>query len=92
MRPVPIRDSNANFAKPKDWDEAVHGPCGSLPIRRQASGNADQKPYMEHSSNWKPSAEELAALNAGGVVEILCCGFQPAMSVSVVPEHKDDGS
>jgi hypothetical protein len=88
MRPVPIKDQNADFAKPKDWDESVFGPCGSLPIRREVAGH-NGRAYTSHFSNWKPSAEELAVLNAGGVVELECCGFQPACSVSAVPEHRE---
>lgn len=84
MRPVQIKDANADFAKPKDWNDAAFGPCGSLPIRREAVGVAAAA-YMAHYSNWKPSAAELAVLNTGGCVELECCGFQPAVSVGVVP-------
>ena len=42
--------------------------------------------YNYHYSTWKPDAEELALLNAGGVVELCCVGIQPPVSVGVVPE------
>ncbi len=84
MRYVQPEGKNADFGKPKDWDDSAFGPCGSLPIRREvvgAGGNA----YAALYSNWKPSTAELALLNAGGVVELQCCGVQPAVAVSVVP-------
>lgn len=87
MRPVPVRGQNADFGKPKNWDDRAFGPCGSLPLRMEHVG-VDGTRYTGHFSNWKPSAEELALLCAGHVVELECCGLQPAVSVSVVPEHK----
>lgn len=84
MRPVKVKDQNADFGKPLDWDESVMGPCGSLPLRREVQGSGGHA-YASHFSNWKPSADELARLNAGGVVELECCGVQPAVSVAVVP-------
>lgn len=84
MRPVKIKDMNADFAKPRDWDEATMGPCGSLPIRREVIGTPGNGAFISHKSNWKPSARELETLNAGGVVELECCGIQPAVSIGVV--------
>lgn len=84
MRPVHIKDANADFAKPRDWDEATMGPCGSLPIRREVIGTPGTGCYVSHKSNWLPNAEELAILNAGGAVELECCGVQPAVSVAAV--------
>lgn len=72
-----------DFAKPPDWDDA-NGPCGSLPVRRQVDG-LNGKAYLALYSNWKPSPDELTQLNAGHVVELCCCGLQPAVSVGVVP-------
>jgi hypothetical protein len=83
MEKVRVRDQNADFEKPPTWDESVDGKCGTLPLRREKIG---QRIY--HYSNWKPSAEELAALNAGAVVELCCVGIQPPVSVGVVPEAK----
>ena len=84
MRPVKIRDQNADFAKPLDWDDTRDGPCGTLSVRVEQDGI-----YNSHHSNWKPDAEELKLLNRGGVVELCCVGTQPPVSVIVVPEHKE---
>lgn len=89
MRPVQIKDSNANFVKPSNWDDQAFGACGDLPIRREVMGVAGNA-YMAHFSNWKPNADELRALNAGGVVQLECCGLQPAVSVGVV-ESAEEG-
>lgn len=84
MRCVKVKGQNADFGKPKNWNDAVFGPCGSLPLRREVVGS-EGAAYTAHYSNWKPSTAELAALNAGGVVQLECCGVQPAVSVAVVP-------
>lgn len=84
MRCVKIKDQNADFGKPRDWDDAAFGPCGSLPIRREVIGTGG-KAFLSLRSNWKPSDAELAVLNAGGCVELECCGGQPAVSVGAVP-------
>jgi hypothetical protein len=83
MRPTKVRDQNADFAKPLDWDDTRDGQCGNLPIRVEQEGV-----YKSHYSAWKPDAEELKLLCRGGVVELCCVGIQPPVSVSVVPEHK----
>jgi hypothetical protein len=84
MRPVKIKDQNADFVKPLDWDDTRDGSCGSLPIRRESVGI-----YNYHYSAWKPDIEELKLLARGGVVELCCVGIQPPVSVAVVPEHKE---
>lgn len=84
MRCVKIKDQNADFGKPRDWDESKFGPCGSLPIRREVIGSGGSA-RLSMFSNWKPSDAELAVLNAGGCVELECCGVQPAVSVAAVP-------
>ena len=83
MRPVKVKGQNADFAKPRSWDDERDGPCGTLPMRVEPEGV-----YNMHNSNWKPDAEELRLLNRGGVVELCCVGIQPPVSVAVVPEHK----
>lgn len=84
MRPVKPAGDITPFAKPKDWDDR-NGPCGDLPVRRVVEGVAAKNPYLAMYSNWQPSSDELARLNAGHVVELCCCGGQPAVSISVVP-------
>lgn len=83
MQPVKPAGEVRDFAKPPDWDDR-NGSCGSLPVRRQVEG-AGASAYLAMYSNWLPNSNELARLNAGYVVELCCCGVQPAVSVSVVP-------
>ena len=83
MKWVQIRGKNADFGKPRDWDETRDGPCGTLPVRVEQEGI-----YNSHYSAWKPDAAELARLNAGGVIELCCVGIQPPVSLAVVNEHK----
>lgn len=83
MRPVNIKDANVEYAKPRDWDDAKFGPCGTLSVRRDVIGTGDSA-RLSMFSNWKPSANELRVLNAGGCVELECCGVQPAVSIGVV--------
>lgn len=83
MKWADIEGKNADFGKPRSWDEQRDGPCGVLPVRVEQEGI-----YNYHYSNWKPDAEELKLLNAGGVVELCCVGIQPPVSVAVVLEHK----
>ena len=83
MKWVAVRGKNADFGKPRDWDENRDGPCGTLPVRVEQEGI-----YNAHYSAWKPDAAELARLNEGGVVELCCVGIQPPVSLSVVSEHK----
>ena len=85
MKPASIKDQTTNFNKPRDWNDERDGPCGVLEVRVVKEGR-----YSCHYSNWKPDAAELAALEAGGVVELCCVGVQPPVSVGVVPEHKED--
>lgn len=84
MKPVEIRGKNADFGKPRDWDETRDGPCGTLPVRVEQFGI-----YDNHRSNWKPTVDELKRLNAGGVVELSCIGQQPPVMLTVVPEYKE---
>ncbi len=59
------------------------GECGDLEVRVETYGTAKN---VECISTWKPSAEEMLMLNAGGVVEIgLSVANQPVMRAYVVP-------
>lgn len=79
MKPTYVLNPTNKFAPPENWDEEKFGKCGILWVRRQT------EPLVELFSAWKPSPEELALLNAGGVVEVgLCTMMQCAMSVNVV--------
>jgi len=85
MEKCRVRNQNTDFGKPVDWDESKDGACGTLPIRCEQIG---RRQY--HFSNWRPSAVELAELNAGGVVELCCVGVQPPVSLGVVPGVPDE--
>lgn len=83
MKAVRPRGEITPFAKPIDWDDR-NGICRDLPVRREVDGIGG-KAYLQLVSNWKPNSDELAQLNAGYVVELTCCGLQPAVSMTVVP-------
>lgn len=83
MKAVRPRGEITPFAKPIDWDDR-NGVCRDLPVRREVDGIGG-KAYLQLVSNWKPNSDELAQLNAGSVVELTCCGLQPAVSMTVVP-------
>ena len=86
MKWTNIEGKTHNFSKPKNWDDERDGPCGTFPVRVEEVGL-----YNFHFSAWKPNAEELALLNAGGVVELCCVGHQPPVSVGVVPDSCREG-
>jgi hypothetical protein len=71
MQPATIKGATHAPGAPRGWTEA-NGPCGALPIiyRKDAHGND------ECVSAWKPTAEELAQLNAGGFVILSVTGWQ----------------
>lgn len=82
MNPTATKGATHLFEKPSNWDALADGAvCGDLQLRVETFG----KGIVETFSTWKPSVEELALLNAGGVVEVsLCQAGVPAMSVQVV--------
>ncbi len=80
MRPTKTREANKVFTKPKNWDDAVDGTCGDLEVRIQPFG----KRLVDFVSTWKPSQEELAQLNRGGVNELVIVGSQPPVMLQVV--------
>lgn len=67
MIPTNTREATHNFHAPKNWDAEKDGPCGVLEVRAEVNGGSQ---FIELVSTWKPTAEELAHLNRGGVVEI----------------------
>jgi hypothetical protein len=79
MTPTYTRDATNKFVAPENWQEE-YGVCGDLYVRVAPAGG-----IVEHTSTWKPSAEELVALNAGYVIEIaLSVHSQPVMRAYVV--------
>lgn len=90
MKPTVTRGATHNFTPPANWNEAEHGKCGDLQVRMDVF-DGNEKGLIECFSTWKPSTEELALLNAGGVVEVgLCVLNQPVMSVGVVEPVEPD--
>ena len=73
--------NNAVLGAPKGWDQG-EVPCGALPITRTES---DGLPCVV--SYWRPTADELAALNAGGSIALWVVGVtMPPVSLSVDPQ------
>lgn len=82
MTPTNTRGATHNFHAPKNWDEAKDGACGALEVRAETYGESG---LMQLVSTWHPSADELARLNAGGVIEcMLITTGQPPMTLAVV--------
>ena len=72
--------NNAVLGAPAGWDQEQL-PCGALPITRT---EWDGMPAVV--SFWKPSAEELALLNAGGSVSLWLIGqTMPPAALGVEP-------
>lgn len=92
-----VRDENAYFGQPKNWNETTDGKCGTLPVR---VGGVEVPPEVEaavlplrkeaygrfaqYTSAWKPNVRELQLLNSGGSVEVHLVGVQCPMALSVV--------
>ena len=84
MKPTITRGATNNFQSPENWDEGAFGKCNDLQVRMDVFEGNETK-LIECFSTWKPSAEELAHLNRGGVIEVgLCVLNQPVMRVGVV--------
>lgn len=82
MKPLPIKGQTRDLGKPRNWDDAKLGHCGSLSIRDE---NFNGMPVMV--SLWKPDAEELRVLNAGGGVQLHVFGnVHPPVAVNTVME------
>ena len=71
---------------PRDWNPAVHGDCGALPIRVQPYGTD----AIMCESAWEPTPTELALLAAGGHVVLRVIGWQVPVALYVEPPPHDD--
>lgn len=80
MKWIEPEGKNVDFGPPANWDQERDGTCGTLPLRRVKERGG----YFYHYSAWKPTSDELAQLNAGGVIELCCVGVQPPVSIDVV--------
>ena len=85
MYPVKVERETNIFKKPPDWDDEKNGVCMGLSVRKEQICG-----LHHHFSNWRPDAEELAILNAGGVIEICCVNVQPPLAVSAIAGVDDD--
>jgi hypothetical protein len=88
MRPTHTRGTNKTFVKPKGWNDELDGDCGDLEVRIQPFG----KRLIEFVSTWKPSAEEIAHIVRGGVIELFIVGSQPPVGLLVVDPVSPPGT
>ncbi|MBT2326103.1 hypothetical protein J7E62_27620 [Variovorax paradoxus] len=68
MRPTQHPSNNRVLGAPAGWDQSEL-PCGALAITDTV---VDGMPHVV--SFWRPTAEELATLNAGGTVALWIVG------------------
>ena len=81
---VKINGATANFRRPADWNEREAGPCGDLWVRVDKFG-----PYRQHSFAWKPDTEQLAALNAGAMIEVhIINEYMPPVTEDAKPRRE----
>ena len=78
MNRVQHHSNNAVLGAPAGWDQKEL-PCGALPITRT---KVEGLPVV--MSYWRPTAEELLALNTGAVIELCVVGHtMPPVSIGV---------
>lgn len=78
MNRIQHPSNNAVLGAPAEWDQQDL-PCGALPVTRT---QVDGFPVVV--SFWRPTAEELAALNAGAALELSVIGHtMPPVSLDV---------
>lgn len=70
MNPTQHLSNNGVLGAPPGWDQ-TQTTCHALPITRAI--NADREPLV--LSFWRPTAEELHTLNAGGLVALHVYGL-----------------
>lgn len=71
---------NTQCRPPANWDD--RGGALRLPVLYAMQGEAaGVKVFL---TRWKPAPEELQMLLAGGEIELVCVGGQPACAVHVI--------
>lgn len=81
MRPTQHPSNNRVLGAPTGWDQADL-PCGAIAITDVVL-DGGQPAVMTF---WRPSADELATLNAGGLVSLAIFGkTMPPVSIQVEP-------
>lgn len=79
MQSTRTRDATANFTPPKNWDAERDGPCFDLQVRVEP-----YSVYNQFTSTWKPSAQDIAHIIAGGVIELHMVGTMCPVALEVV--------
>jgi hypothetical protein len=65
MTPINTTLTTDVLGAPAGWEVASNGECAGLPVVTDGRG---------FSSFWRPSQAELAALNAGGMLQLVIFG------------------
>jgi hypothetical protein len=79
MTPVAFPRVNCIFGPPRDWVRERDGDCQHLPVAVAGS-------LM--TSAWRPTPEQLAVLNAGGLVTLTVCGsVHPPVMLDAMSER-----
>jgi hypothetical protein len=73
-----IEGATRNLGAPQDWDGDI-SKCNVLPIRDVMT---EHGPFMV--SSWEPTPDEMAAINAGGSIQLWIAGTgHPVVSLTV---------
>ena len=78
--------SNRRVRPPNHWDDRG-GVLRLEPIDATAGKVSGVEVFVTF---WKPTADELACLVRGGMVQLTCLGGQPAVNLSTVGEVAGD--
>lgn len=82
MKSTTTRGATHNYIAPENWDPATDGQCGDLQVRVELYGG---RGIIDNVSTWKPSAEDIAHFNRGGVLELSVLALtQPPVGLCVV--------
>ncbi len=80
MNVAEIPNATRGLGAPADWTPDIQGTCGVLPIL----DHTDEAGANVMSSHWEPTPEELAALAAGGRLQLSIYGTtHPVVSLGV---------
>jgi hypothetical protein len=78
LNPTQHRTSTRVLGAPAGWNQAEL-PCGAIAIADRVEGT-----LRTVTTHWRPTAEELALLNAGGLVAVTMPGITlPPMRLEV---------
>lgn len=81
MKAVEFNGQTRLLGPPPGWDNERDGDCGALPVRIEQNARGWPATF---TSYWRPSADDLAALNSGAHVRLTIVGHvHPPVAVSV---------